>query len=73
MTEDSFFVLKYNQEAVSRAMENKDELVTEDGIEDAFEVIFLVFSVCVSVVYYYSHVNYLCLYACYLQKTLIVR
>ena len=37
-TEDSFFILKYNQEAVTRAIENKDELVTEDGVEDAFEV-----------------------------------
>ena len=41
-TEDSFFILKYSQEAVSRALENKDDLITEDGIEDAFEVIFLV-------------------------------
>ena len=37
-TEDSFFILKYSQEAVSRALENRDDLVTEDGIEDAFEV-----------------------------------
>lgn len=36
-TEDSFFILKYSQEAVSRALENRDDLVTEDGIEDAFE------------------------------------
>lgn len=37
-TEDSFFILKYNPEAVEAAKESKD-LVTEDGIEDAFEVL----------------------------------
>lgn len=37
-TEDSFFILRYQQDKVSEAMENKDELVTEDGVEDAFEV-----------------------------------
>ncbi|XP_065060961.1 coatomer subunit beta'-like isoform X2 [Rhopilema esculentum] len=36
-TEDSYFILKYSQDAVTRAMENKDELMTEDGVEDAFE------------------------------------
>eukprot|EP00794_Sanderia_malayensis_P015194 gene15194-16762_t len=36
-TEDSFYILKYNQNAVNAAMENKDENVTADGIEDAFE------------------------------------
>jgi len=38
-TEDSFFILRYQQDKVSEAMENKDELVTEDGVEDAFEVL----------------------------------
>ena len=37
-TEESFFILRYSQENVSLAMENKDELVTEDGIENAFDV-----------------------------------
>ena len=36
-TEESFFILKYSSEAVERARETK-EGVTEDGIEDAFEV-----------------------------------
>ena len=36
-TEDSFFILKYNAEAVENAKETKDG-ITEDGIEDAFEV-----------------------------------
>jgi coatomer subunit beta' len=35
--EDSFFILKYNPDAVEKATENK-ELVTEDGIEEAFDV-----------------------------------
>ncbi|XP_041377525.1 coatomer subunit beta'-like isoform X2 [Gigantopelta aegis] len=37
-TEESFFILKYSTEAVDRARETK-EGVTEDGIEDAFEVV----------------------------------
>ncbi|XP_070562088.1 coatomer subunit beta'-like isoform X2 [Ptychodera flava] len=37
-TEDSFFILKYSTEAVSKAQETK-EGVTEDGIEDAFDVV----------------------------------
>jgi len=37
-TEDSFFILKYNAEAVENAKETKDA-ITEDGIEDAFEVL----------------------------------
>lgn len=36
-TDDSFFILKYNAENVARALENREE-VTEDGIEDAFDV-----------------------------------
>lgn len=36
-TDESFFILKYKQEAVDQAAENSD-LVTEDGIEDAFDV-----------------------------------
>lgn len=37
-TEDSFFVLKYSADAVEAAKDNKDA-ITEDGIEDAFEVL----------------------------------
>ena len=37
-TEESFFILKYSQDAVNSAMENKDETITEDGIEEAFDV-----------------------------------
>ncbi|WAR15327.1 COPB2-like protein [Mya arenaria] len=37
-TDDSFFILKYKAEAVEQAQDNKD-LVTEDGIEDAFDVV----------------------------------
>ena len=36
-TEDSFFVLKYDPEAVIAAKDNP-ESVTEDGIESAFDV-----------------------------------
>ena len=36
-TEESFFVLKYSAEAVEKARENP-ESITEDGIEDAFDV-----------------------------------
>lgn len=41
-TEESFFILKYKAEAVEAARENaKDnpEIITEDGIEDAFDVV----------------------------------
>ena len=41
-TEESFFSLKYKAEAVEAARENaKDnpEIITEDGIEDAFDVV----------------------------------
>lgn len=41
-TEDSFFILKFSSEAVENAKEAKDK-VTEDGIEDAFEVRHLFF------------------------------
>lgn len=37
-TEESFFILKYSPDAVDQAKENK-ESVTEDGIEDAFDVV----------------------------------
>ncbi|KAH3783864.1 hypothetical protein DPMN_161814 [Dreissena polymorpha] len=37
-TEESFFILKYRQEAVDQAKNDK-ELVTEDGIEEAFDVV----------------------------------
>ncbi|KAL5013705.1 hypothetical protein ScPMuIL_007975 [Solemya velum] len=37
-TEESFFILRYSSEIVERARENKTE-ITEDGIEDAFEVV----------------------------------
>jgi len=37
-TEDSFFILKYNPEAVENAKDTPDA-ITEDGIEDAFEVL----------------------------------
>lgn len=36
-TEDSYYILKYSQEAMARGLENKEELMTEDGFEDAFE------------------------------------
>ena len=36
-TEDSLFILKYSAEAVEQAKDDKEK-VTEDGIEDAFEV-----------------------------------
>ena len=38
-TADSFFILRYLFENVATAKESKEELVTEDGIEDAFDVI----------------------------------
>ena len=36
-TEESFFILKYSSDAVEKARESPDN-ITEDGIEDAFEV-----------------------------------
>ena len=36
-TEESFYILKYNPEAVEKAKDNTDA-VTEDGIEEAFDV-----------------------------------
>ena len=36
-TEESYFILKYDSEAVSRARETKED-ITEDGIETAFDV-----------------------------------
>jgi len=36
-TEESFFILRYMSEKVAASQEN-NEGVTEDGIEDAFEV-----------------------------------
>ena len=38
-TDESYFILKYVAENVTAALENKDEMVTEDGIEDAFDVL----------------------------------
>jgi len=37
-TEESFFILKYNAEAVTKALQTKENL-TEDGVEDAFDVV----------------------------------
>ena len=37
-TEENFFILKHNQDIVRKAKEEKD-LLTEDGIEDAFTVL----------------------------------
>ena len=37
-TEESFFILKFNAEAVTKAMQTKENL-TEDGVEDAFDVV----------------------------------
>ncbi|CAG2123458.1 unnamed protein product, partial [Medioppia subpectinata] len=37
-TEESFFILKYNSEAVVKAKDSRDA-ITEDGIEEAFDVI----------------------------------
>lgn len=37
-TDDTFFVLKFDAEAMERAKENPDK-ITEDGIEDAFDVV----------------------------------
>lgn len=37
-TDDGYFILKYNQNMVESAKQNK-QLVTEDGIEDSFDVL----------------------------------
>ena len=37
-TEDSYFVLKYNSDVVANSQDDKDK-ITEDGIEDAFDVL----------------------------------
>jgi coatomer subunit beta' len=37
--DDSFFILKYNQEAVTQCFESNREALTEDGVEDAFDVL----------------------------------
>jgi coatomer subunit beta' len=42
-TEDSFFVLRCNAEAIDKAKERPD-IVTEYGIEGAFDVRFLLLS-----------------------------
>ena len=36
-TDDTIYILKYCPEKVTQAMENKDE-ISEDGIEEAFDV-----------------------------------
>ena len=40
-TDESYFVLRYSSEAVEKARENP-ETMTEDGIEDAFDVSHLI-------------------------------
>lgn len=42
-TNESFFMLRYLPETVSAAQESKEQM-TEDGIEDAFEVKYTVHS-----------------------------
>lgn len=42
-SDESFFILRYNQAAVDQAFENKDDL-SEDGVEEAFDVSVLAFS-----------------------------
>ncbi|KAK6621782.1 Coatomer subunit beta' [Polyplax serrata] len=37
-TEDGYFILKYNQSAVEKARQDK-QLITEDGIEESFDVL----------------------------------
>lgn len=39
-TDESFFILKYSAENVAKAQETP-EVMTEDGIEDAFDVRFV--------------------------------
>lgn len=47
-TDDAYYVLKYNTAVVTRARETNTN-ITEDGIEDAFEVSTPFFSIIVSV------------------------
>ena len=54
VTEDSFFILKYSCEAFEKSKE-ASELVTEDGIEDAFDVGFLSLSSSFFLVYCHRH------------------
>ena len=42
-TDESFFILKYSAENVAKAQETP-EVMTEDGIEDAFDV--RIFNIC---------------------------
>ena len=44
-TDESFFILKYSAENVAKAQETP-EVMTEDGIEDAFDVRFTVIYKC---------------------------
>lgn len=37
-TDDTIFILKYNPDKVSAALENRDE-ISEDGVEEAFDVV----------------------------------
>ncbi|CAF4360635.1 unnamed protein product [Adineta steineri] len=37
-TEESYYILRYNPQAVAAAVSNKD-LISEDGIEDAFDAL----------------------------------
>ncbi|CAF4337531.1 unnamed protein product, partial [Rotaria magnacalcarata] len=37
-TEESYYILRYNSQAIVAASTNKD-LVSEDGIEDAFDAL----------------------------------
>lgn len=40
-TDDTLYILKYNSDKLSEALENQDE-ITEDGIEAAFDVSFII-------------------------------
>ena len=44
-TDDTIYILKYNPDIVSQAIENKDE-ISEDGIEAAFDVQFKLKIIC---------------------------
>ena len=39
-TDESYFILKYDADSVTRARESKED-ITEDGVETAFDVIFV--------------------------------
>ncbi len=47
-TDESFFILKFDSEAIEKSKENP-ESVTEDGIDDAFDVSKHCMCVCVCV------------------------